>query len=216
MSELYKALHSIPASAGAAPVVAHFHLYKALREEEQIALRALIRVFAMHNSTDKMTQRQQQHMLDNLCDAFDISPSVVESEQTIAAADPAVQAIRQLGDIQRLRTDHHDAFNDIDPVEWATSQTSTEDDGLTILTTTRKVPQHHSAKGGAKTSVAVSTTKGRNAEVKHAQAIFSEGHAQATSFAQLAEGYDRDAAHQKLLEMRTKVQEQLALLEAEQ
>jgi hypothetical protein len=221
MSELYQLLQNVPPSAGAVPVVAHYHLYKALREEEQIALRALVRVFSMHSSTDGSQQRLQQRMLEDLCDAFCISPSVLESERAHAAVDPVVQAIRQLGDIKQLRDSHHDAFNDMNADAWAqaATQAAAEDDGATVLASTSRKPshqQHQGAKGGGGIAKTAATNKGRQHEIKHATAMFTDAQDAAKNFVQIPEGNERDAAHQRLRELRLRVHEQIAILEAEQ
>lgn len=125
--------------------VPHSDVYKVLREAELQAIRSLVRVFAMRNGaaasnsdapeetksggSDVLTRKHQARILEDLCDAFDVSQAALEVEQQLAASDPAVQAVAGAKEtVAALRRAHHDAFNDISLGAWLAVDVNTEDD----------------------------------------------------------------------------------------
>lgn len=110
-------------------------LYKAMREEELRAARALVRVFAMQqgNSDFALSSKQQQRILEDLCDSLQIPIDTIETEKALASKDPVVGLIAA-ANASKLRTAHLDAYNDVSLEAWSTMDINeTEDDGATLL-----------------------------------------------------------------------------------
>lgn len=121
-------------------------MYKALREEELVALRSLVRVFAMHSNHCRLSAKHQQRMLEDLCDAADIDYSVIEAER-ILAHDPVVLAVANCN-LPKLRQAHHDASNDI-TVTVPNVLQQTEDDGDVSMIAVRAPPPTKSTNASA-------------------------------------------------------------------